>query len=310
MARQGPACAGGWKRFHLKIVAANAPVSWGVMEVDGFSQHISPAAFLDELTSAGYTGTELGPYGYLPTDAESLRRELDSRSLTLMSAFVPLRLKDPGADLETVRQTGKLLAALGAQHIVLADAMWPEREAAAGRVPECAYHLKLEDWSTVAANIARAMELAAPLGLRSVFHHHAGTYIETPDEIAHLLDLTPIGLCLDTGHFVLGGGDPVDAVRQYGARVEYLHFKDVDAARLADCRKRELGFLDAVRAGVFCPLGKGCVRFPELLTELDKIGYNGWAVVEQDVDLNAGAALSPLESAIASRRFLRDTLGI
>ncbi|MBK5291218.1 MAG: TIM barrel protein [Acidobacteriia bacterium] len=294
----------------MNIIAANAPVSWGVMEVDGFSQPIPPGIFLDELSSAGYTGTELGPYGYLPTDAALLRLELSGRSLALISAFVPLPLKEPNADLAAVSRTGKLLAALGARHMVLADAMWPEREAIAGRVPDSGCRLHKEDWRVVADNIERAVASAAALDLRCVFHHHAGTYIETPDEIAQLLELTALGLCLDTGHFVYGGGDPVDAVRQYGPRVEYLHFKDVDAARLAGCRTQGLGFLDAVRAGVFCPLGKGCVRFPELLKELDKIGYRGWAVVEQDMDPSAAAAQPPLQSAIASRQFLRDTLGI
>jgi inosose dehydratase len=287
----------------MNIRLANAPVSWGVMEVEGWNPPLAPGTFLDELVAAGYTGTELGPYGFLPVDPVALGELLKRRGLAMISAFVPLRLKEPSADLEAARKVARLLGALGATHLVLADAMWREREAIAGRVEG---GLSDAEWRTVAANVSAASGVAAEFGLRAVFHHHAGTYVETPEEIARLLDKTHIGLCLDTGHYVFGGGDPVEALRRWGARVEYLHFKDVDAARLDEARARKLGFLDAVRAGVFCPLGAGAVRFPELFHELDRIRYDGWAVVEQDVDMSGSAAgPTPAECARASRDYLR-----
>lgn len=293
----------------MRILAANAPVSWGIMEVEGWSPELPYTRFLDELKAAGYDGTELGPHGYLPTDAGELGEHLRRRSLSFISAFVPLRLKEAGASLEPVREVARLLCALGARHVVLADAMWPEREAAAGRVEENGVRLTGEEWGVVAENINAACDTAAGFGLRTVFHHHAGTYIETPGEVERLLEQSGIGLCLDTGHYVYGGGDPVEAVQSFGKRVEYLHFKDVRPGRLREAREKRLGFLDGVRAGVFCELGKGCVRFPELLAELAKIDYDGWAVVEQDVDPRGGGEKTPLECARASREYLR-TLGI
>jgi inosose dehydratase len=301
----------------LKIRIANAPVSWGIMEVEGWSPPLAPGKFLDELKQAGYDGTELGPYGYLPTDPAVLGAELKRRSLALTSAFVPLRLKEPGANLDEAEAVGRLLQALGARHLVLSDAMWPEREAIAGRVQWSGLELTEEQWKTVARNIRAVSEKAAWLGLRCVFHHHVGTYIETPAEVARLMDMTDIGLCLDTGHYTYGGGDPDEAVRQFGKRVEYLHFKDVDSVRLRAAREAKLSFLDGVRAGVFCELGTGCVRFPELLAELEKINYAGWAVVEQDVDVSGESAKkgksrakAPFESARASRDYLRTKLGL
>lgn len=293
----------------MKIKAANAPVSWGVMEVEGWGPQMPYTAFLDELVGAGYQGSELGPYGFMATDPRELGRELRQRQVALISAFVPLRLKDERADLSPVRQAGILLQAMGAAHIVLADAMWEEREAVAGRAAESGIALSEEDWRRVRANLTEATELARRYGLRSVFHHHAGTYIETPAEVERLLELTPVGLCLDTGHYVYGGGDPVEAVRRFGRRVEYLHFKDVDTAWLDEVRKEKLGFLDGVRAGVFCELGQGCVRFRDLLAELEKIDYDGWAVVEQDIDPRSSEQ-RPLECARASRRYLTEALGI
>ncbi len=294
----------------MPIRVANAPVSWGIMEVEGWSPPFPYATFLDELRGAGYEGTELGPYGYLPTDAVALRAELDRRSLALTSAFVPLRLKEPDAELEPLRRAGQLLRALGARYVVLADALWPEREAAAGRAENSGVGLSGRDWRIVADNLHAAADLAASLGLRPVFHHHTGTYIETPAEIERLLESSSLGLCLDTGHYAYGGGDPVEAVERFGRRVEYLHFKDVDPARLDAARRSKLGFLDGVRAGIFCPLGAGSVRFPDLLQSLERIGYDGWAVVEQDVDATRAGGPTPLESARASRQYLRQKLGI
>lgn len=294
----------------MKVLPANAPVSWGIMEVEGWSPPLDYTEFLDELRKAGYQGTELGPYGYMPPDAEELGGQLKRRSLALISAFVPLQLKDIEPDLEPVEAVGRLLSDLGAHHLVLADALWPEREAVAGRVPETSVRLTDREWEIVARNTRAACEVAGELGLRCVFHHHAGTYIETPEEVSRLLAMTDVGLCLDTGHYVYGGGDPVEAVKLFGKRVGYLHFKDVDPGRLKYARERRLGFLDGVRAGVFCELGKGCVRFQELLAELDRIGYDGWAVVEQDVDPSGNSARKPFDSAVASREYLRTSLGI
>ena len=293
----------------MRIRAANAPVSWGIMEVEGWGPSMPYTSYLEELLDAGYEGTELGPYGFMPTEARELAPQLTDRSLSLISAFVPLHLKEPGLDLTPARQVGKLLSELGASHMVIADALWPEREAVAGRAPEGGVYLEDADWRQVVSNIGTVCDVAAELNLRCVFHHHAGTYIETPDEVKRLLESTPIGLCLDTGHYVYGGGDPVDAVRTFDERVEYLHFKDVDPERLGEARRSKLGFLDGVRAGVFCELGRGCVRFTDLLRELDRIDYDGWAVVEQDVDL-ANAKQRPLECAKASRSYLRSRLGI
>ena len=294
----------------MQIRLANAPVSWGIMEVEGWSPPFPFTTFLDELASAGYVGTELGPYGYLPTDAAALRAELDRRSLALTSAFVPLRLKEPGLNLEPARQVARLLAPLGARYLVLADDMWPERETVAGRAAGSGVQLTAAEWRTAAANLRAAAAAAAEFGLRCVFHHHAGTYIETPDECARLLELTDLGLCLDTGHYAYGGGDPVEAVRSLGRRVEYLHFKDVHPARLAEARSRRLGFLDGVRQGVFCPLGAGIVRFPALFDALRAIDYDGWAVVEQDIDATNSSGPPPVESARASREYLRSALGL
>jgi inosose dehydratase len=288
----------------MNIRVANAPVSWGIMEVEGWNPPMSFAAVLDEIAAAGYIGTELGPYGFLPCDPAALRTEVGRRGLTLVSAFVPLRLKDRSIDLQPLCQVARLLQPLGAPFVVLSDALWPEREAVAGRAGESGIQLSEDDWSRVRENVNAAQNEARRFNLRCVFHHHAGSYIETPEEVARLLEASDLGLCLDTGHYVFGGGDPVDAVRRFGRRVEYLHFKDTDPSRIQG------GFLNSIRNGVFRPLGQGAVRFPELRLELERIGYDGWAVVEQDIDAKDAAGGAALASAKTSRQFLKEVLGV
>ena len=110
------------------------------------------------------------------------------------------------------------------------------------------------------------------MGLSAVFHHHAGTFVETPKEVARLCDSVDadlLGLCLDTGHYFFGGGDPVEAVRLYGARIRHLHLKDVQLPILESARRDGIGFLEAVRRGVFCELGEGAVDLNKVIQRYD-----------------------------------------
>ncbi len=291
---------------------ATAPVSWGIFEIKGIGAQRPYSEVLDEMNRAGYEGTELGPYGYLPTDPKLLRRELAHRHLELVTAFVPVPLSEPDrledAFSEALR-VADLLGALGATLLVLADALHPQRMAIAGRVTSEDGFTERQ-WETAAAFLHRVAGACRIRGLRVAFHHHAGTFVETPSEIERLLAMTDpdmIGLCLDTGHFVYGGGDPIHAVRTYESRIWHVHTKDVNPKVLERVRREPLTFLEAVREGLFCPLGDGLVDFPTLIQELRAQGYRGWIVVEQDVDPRR-PDVDPLRDAIRSRIYLRRIL--
>ncbi|HBY96067.1 MAG TPA: xylose isomerase, partial [Chloroflexi bacterium] len=209
------------------------------------------------------------------------------------------------AQAEALRN-GRLVAETGGRYLVLSETGDERRRAGAGRVtPKMG--LTDEQWAVAGegANfIARAVR--DELGLETVFHHHVGTFVETPDEVARIMAATDpelVGLCLDTGHYAFGGGNPREALRRYGQRVRYLHFKDVSAARLAEARARGLSFHEAVAAGVFTELGQGVVDFPGLLADLAAHNYEGWACVEQDIV--PGGGIIPLDSAVRSREYLR-----
>ena len=205
------------------IRVGNAPCSWGVM--GGYDAALYPpyARVLDEIAAAGYTGTELGDWGYLPTDAPQLRDELSARDLSMIGALVPVPLADRAGHATGIAEalrTARLLAAVASDgapspFVILADANGsdPVRVQNAGRIG-LEHGLSNEQWIAFgegAAAIARAVQ--DETGLRTVFHHHSAGYVETPWELAQLMERTDrglLGLCLDTGHYAFGGGDPVD----------------------------------------------------------------------------------------------------
>jgi len=298
----------------MSIRMATAPVSWGVMEVEGWARQQTYAEVLDEMVQAGYAGTELGPYGFLPTDPEELKRELAKRGLTLLGAFVPLPLGRPEAHQQGMQEamdTARLLAANGAPYLVLADEMNAKRMAIAGSAgPPDGF--SEEQWEGARKLIACIAKTAGELGVRSVFHHHAGTFIETPAEVARLLEVTDpqlLGVCLDTGHYFYGGGDPVAFARAHAKRIWHLHLKDIRAGVLERVRREKIPYLDAIRAGVFSELGQGDVDLAGVIGELEKAGFDGWAVFEQDVDPTIPGT-DPLASATRSREYMRRVAGV
>src|SRR4030095_8976230 len=182
----------------------------------------------------------------------------------------------------------------------------------AGRVDEERDGMSQQDWNAAVEIISRIARACLEIGLATAFHHHAGTLIETPGEIERLCantDPALIGLCLDTGHYLYGGGDPVQAVQRYGSRIFHLHLKDVRSDVLESVRREGVGFLEAVRRDVFCELGQGSVDFPSIKRGLIDCGYEGWAIVEQDVDASR-PGVHPFESAVRSRKYLRESIGI
>jgi inosose dehydratase len=269
---------------------------------------------LDEMVQAGYDGTELGPYGFLPTEPAHLKEELAQRGLALLGAFVPLPLATAERHeigFQEAIKTADLLANSGAPFMVLADEMSDARMAVGGRASE-SDGMTSEQWREAAKLLARTAKECTRRRLRPVFHHHVGTFIETPAELDLLCAVTDpelLGICLDTGHYYYGGGDPVEAVRRYGKRIQHLHFKDVSPATLELVRHEKVPYLDAVRRGVFCELGEGAVDLRKVVEQLSQTDFEGWAVVEQDVD-TTNPNVRPLESAHRSRQYLRNTIKI
>jgi inosose dehydratase len=300
----------------MGIRVASAPVSWGIMEHVEYPADYPYGRVLDEIAAAGYSGTELGPYGFLPAEPAALRRELERRSLTLCSAFIDVELGNPAAHeagLADITSLATLISAAGAKLLVLSDKITPARNAVAGRRREANQISWSEaEWQAAAIAIRKVIALCKAARLRVAFHHHAGSHVETPEEIDRLFSLFPadeLGLCLDTGHYVYGGGDAIAFLERQVSRVWCVHLKDIYDAKSAEARWERMNFHAAVRHGIFAPLGKGNFDFPRVLSLLKDGHYDGWVVVEADVLSGGAGADAPLANAIAGREYLRK-LGI
>ncbi len=299
--------------YNPSMLAA-APITWGVCELPGWGEVLPYGRVLDEMAALGFQGTELGPPGYLPSDPAVLRRELGRRGLALVGAFCPVTLHRLEGAEESLRQAmdlARLLADLACPFLVAADAGDACRREIAGRVrPEDG--LKDEHWRRLGDGLAELARRCAPLGVRVVFHPHAGTYVETEAEVERLLAATPpdaVGLCLDTGHLAYGGADPVALCRRHAGRVWHVHAKDVHGEVLERVRREGIDYATAVGEGIFAPLGDGIVDFAGLVAALKQAGYHGWYVLEQDVRLGPPwPPQDPRQNAQRSAAYLRKLL--
>ncbi|TDQ01567.1 TIM barrel protein [Labedaea rhizosphaerae] len=258
---------------------AAAPISWGVCEVPGWGRVLDPGTVLGEMAELGITATELGPPGYLPSAPDELIELLGSYGLGLVGGFLAVPLHT-GADetIEEADRVAALLKAGGGDVLVLAAATgldgYDER-------PE----LTDGQWRTLIDTAERIAEGARAHGLRTVLHPHVGTHVERAAEIERFLADSSLPLCLDTGHMMIGGADPVAITAEWASRIGHVHLKDVRQDLAARVQSGELGYTEAVHKGVYVPLGDGDVDIATIVGALTAVGYDGWYVLEQDTAL-------------------------
>ena len=286
----------------------NAPCSWGVEFPDSPS---NPPwrSVLDETKRAGYAGTELGPVGYMPEDVSLLGDELEARGLSLTAGVLFRPFHDPDAweDLQdALRRTCRMLQPLGARHLVFIDSLDAERSRYAGD-PARSPRLGPDAVAAMHERIRTAASIGRDeYGLLPCIHAHAGGCIEFRDELEQVLDEVDerlLGICLDTGHSLYGGFDPMALWKRHPARVQYIHLKDIDRPTHRASVRERIGFYEACARGVFCNLGDGAVDFSLFRQTLEASGYSGWATVEQD--RGPQSVQSSYEDAAANWRFLR-----
>jgi inosose dehydratase len=279
---------------------AAAPISWGVCEVPGWGHQMWVDRVLAEMRTLGLRATELGPEGFLP--AARARDLLREHGLTVVAGFVPAVLHDGSRldrELHALRADARTIAELGGEVLVLA--------ASSGRSGyESADRLDANGWRVLVEGVRRAGDVAEDVGLELAVHPHHGTVIERPEEVDRLLDVTEAGLCLDTGHVAVGGGDPLELARRAAARVIHVHLKDVDAALADRVVAGELGYRNAVREGLYRPLGDGDLDVIAIVRALEEAGYARWYVLESDevLDREPPPGEGPIEDVRRSLAFL------
>jgi inosose dehydratase len=281
------------------IKLAGAPISWGVCEVPGWGYQLAPDRVLGEMRDAGLSATELGPDGFLPSDAAALRDMLRTNGLDCVGGFVPVVLHladhDPAEDL-----AGPLdaLCAAGAGVVVLAAATGSDGYDSRPVLDD-------SQWATLLANLDRLARIVGDCGLLAVLHPHVGTVVENRTEVDRVLAGSSIPLCLDTGHLLIGGTDPLELAKAVPNRIAHTHLKDVDATLAAKVQSGELTYTEAVAAGMYTPLGTGDVNIAGIVSVLRDNGFDGWFVLEQDTILDGEPiGKGPVRDVLASVGYL------
>ena len=284
---------------------AGAPISWGVCEVSGWGHQMSPERVLREMSSLGLKATEFGPLGFLPIEAEARAKVLKELNMHATGGFFPVLLHDASHDpLPAVQTELESYVATGATTLVLA--------ADSGKVgyDEKRDELSEDQWATVFKNLNAISALASSAGVTAVLHPHVGTIIETNDDIVRVVNGSDVAFCLDTGHMVIGGADPVWFSEAHSKRVAHSHLKDVDLVWAKKVQDGEITYYDAVVQGMYRPLGKGDVDIRAIVRNLLLAGYQGWFVLEQDnvIDAEPEEGSGPFEDAKTSVEFLRSVI--
>jgi inosose dehydratase len=263
---------------------AGAPISWGVCEAPGWGRELTPDRVLGEMRELGLRTTELGPTGYLGAQPQDVRDQLGRYGMRLVGGFLPVPLHvDDALDLTETTNAIATLAAAGSEVVVLA-----------ARSGDGSYDRKVrlsdDGWTILLGNLDRLQQVVREHGMTPALHPHVGTAIEDRAAVLRLLDASDIALCLDTGHLLIGGMQPLELLDRAADRVAHVHLKDVNTAVAATVSAGDSSYLGAVREGLYTPLGAGDLDIAAIVAALENVGYRGWYVLEQDCALDAEPA--------------------
>ncbi|MDN5765898.1 MAG: TIM barrel protein [Humibacillus sp.] len=285
---------------------ASAPISWGICEVPGWGRMLPTDRVLNEMTGLGISATEYGAPGFLPTEPEAIRGVLDGHGMSLVGGFTPLVLHDPSRRddvLAHTRRVAELFSRSGATTFVSCPVMDDDWS-----VPR---PLDREEHAHLVRMLAAVDTICDDHGLRQVLHPHVQTVVETAPDVERVLEECDVSWCLDTGHLAIGGTDPVDFARRAADRVGHVHLKDVRMDLVPTLLDRSTSIMQGVQAGLFPPLGHGDLALGDVVLTLERAGYQGWYVIEQDTAITGelpGVGEGPVTGVGESMRYLREVV--
>jgi len=289
----------------MKVKIAGAPISWGVCEVPGWGHQLEPERVLREMAELGLTATEFGPVGFLPEDGEKRAALLEELGMKAIGGFFPILLHDSEFDpMPDVARELEGYVAVGAEVLVLAASTGQEGYDDARPV------LTDLQWQIMFDNLDKIAAYASKHSVMAVLHPHVGTMVETKNDVDRVLAGSKVPFCLDTGHMLIGGTDPVEFSRVHGERIAHSHLKDVNLEVALKVRDGELSYYQGVLAGLYTPLGQGDVNVREIIKNLLAAGYQGWFALEQDnvITSDPGEKQGPFEDAKTSVEFLNSVV--
>jgi inosose dehydratase len=285
---------------------ASAPISWGVCEVPGWGRMLPTDRVLSEMKELGLSATEYGAPGFLPADPAGIREVLDDHEMSLIGGFTPLVLHDPARRedaLVTVRAVADLFSKAGATTFVTCPVMDDDWS-----LPR---PLKTNEHAHLVRMLGEVDVICADAGLRQVLHPHVQTVVETSSDVERVLEDCDVAWCLDTGHLAIGGTDPVEFARYAAERVGHVHLKDVRMDLVPALLDRSTSIMEGVQAGLFPPLGQGDLALADVVVALERAGYQGWYVIEQDTAITGalpGEGQGPVIDVRDSMRYLREVV--
>jgi len=289
----------------MAVKIAGAPISWGVCEVPGWGHQMSPDRVMAEMSGIGLTATEFGPEGFLPEDPMQKSAFLAKHKMQAIGGFYPILLHDSSHDpIPAVAKELEGYVASKAEVLVLAASTGVEGYDGDRPV------LNEQQWNTMFENLKAVAELASQSGVKAVLHPHVGTMVESAEDIEKVLQGSSIAFCLDTGHMLIGGTDPVEFSRLHGNRIAHSHLKDVNLAVSAKVRAGELSYYEGVQQGLYTPLGQGDVDVRSIIKNMLSANYQGWFTLEQDNVVNQEPAdgQGPLTDARVSVDFINQVV--
>lgn len=286
----------------MEVKIAGAPISWGVCEAENWGYQMGPERVFKEMAELGLTGTEFGPYGFLPTDPAARASELAKLGMEATGGFFPVVLHVDGVD-----PMPKVIAELDAYEASGAKVLVIAAEQPGGNYNVKRPEISDAEWALLLENLKRIDAYAASRGVTATVHPHVGTMIETESDIMHVLEGSEIGICFDTGHMFIGGTDPVAFAQKWAHRVKHCHLKDVRLELAEKVQAGELNYHQAVVAGMYTAVGDGDVDIRAIMTHLIKAGYDGWFCLEQDKVINGepAAGMGPIDDARRSVEFIK-----
>lgn len=285
---------------------ASAPISWGICEVPGWGEMLPTDRVLREMREFGFSATELGAPGFLPSDAQEAKDKLAEYEMTMLGGFVPLVLHDPAQREQAIADAtaaARVFQASGGSKFVTAiilDADWSDPRP-----------LTKDEQVHLVEMLGVVDAICAEHGLEQVIHPHAQTLVETAADVEWLLGASPAKWTLDTGHLAIGGVDPVAFARDNIDKVGYVHLKDVSLQYAPAVLRRELTLMEGTKQGLFTPLGQGDVDIAGVVRVLEESGYRGWYVIEQDTAITEGVpaeGTGPIEGVRQSMQYLTDVV--
>lgn len=289
----------------MSVKIAGAPISWGVCEVPGWGHQMSPDRVMQEMADLGLKATEFGPVGFLPEDPATKASFLEKHGMRAIGGFYPILLHDKDHDpLPTLLEELKGYVSSKAEVLVLAASTGVEG------YDEPRPVLTDQQWQVMFENLERVSKAAREHGVLAVIHPHVGTMVETREDIEKLLTGSEIPFCLDTGHMIIGGTDPVEFSRLHANRIAHSHLKDVNLEVAARVKSGEISYYQGVQSGLYTPLGRGDVDVRSIIKNLLAAGYQGWFALEQDnvVSSEPGSDAGPVVDARTSVEFINSVV--